>query len=72
MSVFIELGVPIIVKQVNKWIITCCVVSPREDVAHIKEEFLLIEICKREKVQGNELHPFAIVHWDHKESDTTE
>ena len=48
LSVFIELGVPIIAKQVSKWFITCCVVSPRRGVAQIKEEFVSIQTCKKE------------------------
>ena len=94
MSVFIELGVPIIVKQVtaaaaakslqscptlcdpidgsppgspvpeilqartlewqvNRWVITCCVVSPWGGVAHIKEELVPIEICKKEEGESS-------------------
>ena len=62
---FIEPGVLIIAKQANRWVITCLVVSPRRGVAHIKEEFVWLRHVrrKREKVQGNELYPFAIVHW---------
>ena len=52
MSPFIELGVPIIVKQVNRWVITC-VVSPWGGVAHIKEEFVSIEICKKEEGESS-------------------
>ena len=48
-----ELRVPIIVKQVNRWVITCCVVSPWEGVAHIKEEYVLIEICKKEERESS-------------------
>ena len=48
MSVFTELGVPIIVKPVNRWVITSCVVSPQGAVAHIRKELVPIEICKKE------------------------
>ena len=64
MSVFMELGVPITAKQANRWVIMCCVASPKRGVAHIKEEFVSIETPKkkREKAQDNELHPFVIVY----------
>ena len=45
--VFIELGVLFIAKQVNGWVITCRIVSPRRGVAHIKEEFVSIKTCKK-------------------------
>ena len=47
-----ELRVPIIVKQVNRWVITC-VASPRGGVSHIKEEFVSIEICKKEEGESS-------------------
>ena len=53
MSVFIELGVFIIVKQVNRCIIICHVVSPQRGVAHIKEEFVSIETCKKEEGESS-------------------
>ena len=49
LSVFIELGVPITAKQSNRWVITCHVASPQRGVAHIKEEFVSIETCKKEE-----------------------
>ena len=52
MSAFIELGVPIIVKQVNRWVITY-VASPRGGVAHLKEEFVSIEIYKKEEGESS-------------------
>ena len=65
MSVFIELGVPIIAKQANRWVMTCCAASTQRDVSHIKEEFVSIQTCRKQdgNVQGNELHPFAIIDW---------
>ena len=48
LSVFIELEVSIIAKQVNRWVIMCCIVSPWRGVAQIREEFVLIQICKKE------------------------
>ena len=48
LSVFTELGVFITVKQDNRWVITCHVASPRRGVAHIKEEFVSIETCRKE------------------------
>ena len=47
LSVFIELGVPIIAKQANRWVMTCCAASPQRDVSHIKE-FVLIKTCRKE------------------------
>ena len=52
MSVFIELGVPIIVKQVNRWVITCCVVSPWGGMAY-RKEFVSMEICKKEEEESS-------------------
>ena len=48
LSVFKELGVPITAKQVNKWVIMCCVTSPRRGMTQIKEEFVSIQTCKEE------------------------
>ena len=52
-AVVIEIGVPIISKQANRWVITCCVASPRRGVVHIKEEFVLIETCKKEEGESS-------------------
>ena len=54
MSVFIELGVFITAKQANKWVITCHVASPQRGVAHLEEEFVLIETCKKEEGESSE------------------
>ena len=62
LSVFIELGVSIIVKQVNKWVITCCVVSPWRGVAHIKEESILIKTCKKEEEESSGEWVISICH----------
>ena len=53
MSIFIELGVFITVKQVNRWVIICCVVSPQRGMAHIKEEFVSIETCRKEEGENS-------------------
>ena len=53
LSVFIELGVFITVKQVNRWVIICCVVSPQRGVAHIKEEFVSVETCRKEEGESS-------------------
>ena len=69
MSVFIELGVLIITKQAKRWVIvlasaahilkkkrwviTCHVASPWRGVAHIEEEFVLIETCKKEEDESS-------------------
>ena len=53
MSVFIELGVFITAKQANKWVITCHVASPQRGVAHLEEEFVLIETCKKEEGESS-------------------
>ena len=37
LSVYIELGVFITVKQANRWVIMCCVVLPWRGVVYIKE-----------------------------------
>ena len=60
MSAFIELGVPIILKQVNRWVITC-VASPRGGVAHIKES-VSIEICKKEEGESSGQRVTYICH----------
>ena len=52
LSVFIELGVPIIAKQANRCVITCHVASPQRGVAHIKEEFVSIETCKKDEEES--------------------
>ena len=49
MSAFIELGVPILVKQVNRWVITYVAGG----VAHLKEEFVSIEIYKKEEGESS-------------------
>ena len=46
--VCLELGVPIIAKQANGWAILYHVSSPRRGVAHIKEEFVSIQTCRKE------------------------
>ena len=53
LSVFIELGVFIIAKSVDSWVITCCVVLPWRGVASRKEEFVLIETCKKEEEESS-------------------
>ena len=62
MSVFIELGVPITAKQANRWVIMCCVASPKRGVAHIKEEFVSIETCKKEEEESSEQWVTSICH----------
>ena len=52
LSVFIELGVFIIAKWVDRWVITC-VVLPWRGVASRKEEFVLIKTCKKEKEESS-------------------
>ena len=53
LSVFIELGVPMIAKQANRWVITCRVASSRWGMTHIKEEFVSIETCKKEEEESS-------------------
>ena len=62
MSVFIELGVFITAKQANKWVITCHVASPQRGVAHLEEEFVLIETCKKEEGESSEQWVISICH----------
>ena len=62
LSVFIELGVPIIAKQANRCVITCHVASPQRGVAHIKEEFVSIEPCKKEKGESSGQQVTSICH----------
>ena len=62
MSVPVESGVPIIAKQANGWVITCSFMS--ESCGPYKRICVDTDVGKKmEKVQGNELHPFAIIGW---------
>ena len=62
MSVLIELGVSITAKQANKWVITCCVTSLQRGVAQLKEEFVLIQICRKEDKESSGQWVTAICH----------
>ena len=61
MSVFIELGVFIIAKQGNRWVITCSVASLWRGVAHIKE-LVLIQTCKKEDKESLGQWVISICH----------